>query len=149
MLKKRFVLSSSVTFSIICLILASAPRVSAQGQIIVNAEEILKSNPLPAGEKVQTIKLIQDETATVSLLRITEGVEVKGHLHKTHSEAVICVKGKGQMQIGGKWVDLKSGSLHFNAMGNPHAAKNTGTGEWVIISIFTPAMKEPDRHPVP
>jgi mannose-6-phosphate isomerase-like protein (cupin superfamily) len=27
-----------------------------------------------------------------------------------------------------------------------HSTKNTGSGELVFISIFTPAMKETDRH---
>jgi mannose-6-phosphate isomerase-like protein (cupin superfamily) len=115
-------------------------------QIINQIDEILKENPLKAGEKFQMIKIAEDNTVTLLLLRLVEGVEVKNHIHKTHNEIVFGIKGMGQIMIGGKWVDVKPGTVHFNPMGKPHAAKNIGSEPWVIIWIYTPAMKEPDRH---
>jgi mannose-6-phosphate isomerase-like protein (cupin superfamily) len=41
---------------------------------------------------------------------------------------------------------MKPGTLHFNPMGKVHSLKTTGNEPVVIISIFTPAMKETDRH---
>jgi mannose-6-phosphate isomerase-like protein (cupin superfamily) len=80
------------------------------------------------------------------VLRLVEGVEVKNHCHKTHNEIVCVIKGIGQTMVGDKWVDIKPGTVHFNPMGKVHATKNTGNEPLVVISIFTPAMKEPDRH---
>jgi mannose-6-phosphate isomerase-like protein (cupin superfamily) len=80
------------------------------------------------------------------VLRVTEGVEATPHVHKTHDETVYLIKGSGQMLINDKWFDFKLGSLHFNPMGKVHSVKNTGHEPLVAISIFTPAMKEPDRH---
>ena len=48
------------------------------------------------------------------------------------------------MLVNDKWVDIKPGTLHFNPMGKIHHTKNTGNEEAVVISIYTPAMKEPD-----
>ncbi len=115
-------------------------------QIINQIDEILKSNPLPAGEKAQTIKIAEDDTVTLLVLRLLEGVEVKKHYHKTHNEIVLGVKGRGQLMLGEKWVDVEPGTVHFNPMGKAHAAKNIGQEPLVVISIYTPAMKEPDRH---
>jgi len=115
-------------------------------QIIKQIDEILKSNPLPAGEKIQRIKVAEDNTITVLVLRVVEGAEVKAHLHKTHDETVYIIKGTERMLVNDKWIDIKPGTLHFNPMGKVHHTKNTGNEPLVVIAIYTPAMKEPDSH---
>jgi mannose-6-phosphate isomerase-like protein (cupin superfamily) len=115
-------------------------------QIINQIDQILKENPLKPDEKAQTIKIAEDNTVTLLVLRLVEGVEVKNHYHKTHNEIVCVIKGIGQTMVGDKWVDIKPGTVHFNPMGKVHATKNTGNEPLVVISIFTPAIKEPDRH---
>jgi len=117
-------------------------------QIIKQVDTILKENPLKPGETLQRIKIAEDNTVTLLVLRLVEGAEAKKHYHKTHNEMLVCVKGKGQMMVGEKWVDIKPGTVHFNPMGKAHAAKNIGKGPFVLISIYTPAMKEPDTNPV-
>jgi quercetin dioxygenase-like cupin family protein len=113
-------------------------------QIISQIDEILKANPLPAGEKIQRIKVAEDNTLTVLVLRLVGGAEVKAHFHKTHDETVYVIKGTGRMLVNDKWVDIKPGTLHFNPMGKVHHTINTGNETAVVISIYTPAMKEPD-----
>src|SRR4030042_503655 len=103
-------------------------------------------NLLKAGEKAQTITFAQDDTISLLVLRVTEGVWVKPHIHKTHDETVYIIKGTGQMLVNDKWVDIKPGSLHLNHMGKGHSVKHTGNEQLVVISIFTPAMKALDRH---
>lgn len=115
-------------------------------QILTHIEEILKGNPLKSGEKVQMIKVAEDDAITFFIARIVESSEVKPHFHKTHDEIVYVIKGSGQMLINNKWFDIKPGSVHFNPMTKVHSIKNTGNEELIIISIFTPAMKEPDRY---
>jgi len=115
-------------------------------QVIAHLDEILKENPLKPGEKAQMIKIAQDDTITLFVVRSTEGFVLKSHIHKTHSETVYVLKGIGQMLINDKWVDIKPGSLHFNPIGKVHSLRNTGNEPLVAISIFTPALKEPDRH---
>jgi len=141
----------SICGIVICLffILATLTNLNAAdttSQIITHIDEILKENPLKAGEKAQTITIAQDDTISLLVLRATEGVVIKSHLHKTHDETVYIIKGTGQMLIHDKWIDIKPGSLHFNPMGKVHSTKVTGNEPLVVISIFTPAMKEPDRH---
>jgi len=41
---------------------------------------------------------------------------------------------------------VKPDTFHFNPMNKVHATKNTGNEHLVILSIFTPSMKEPDRY---
>lgn len=119
--------------------------VGATDQLITTAEDILKANPMKAGDKLQMITVTQDGTMTFYVARLAEGAEIKPHFHKTHSETVYVFKGKGEMFIDGKWIAVGPGSVHFNPMTKIHATKNTGDDQLVVFSIFTPQMKEIDR----
>jgi mannose-6-phosphate isomerase-like protein (cupin superfamily) len=92
------------------------------------------------------IKIAENNTISLLVLNLTGGVGVKPHVHKTHDEVLYVIKGTAQLFIDGKWVDIKPGSLHYNPMGKVHTVKNTGNEPVVLISIYTPAMREPDRH---
>jgi mannose-6-phosphate isomerase-like protein (cupin superfamily) len=117
-------------------------------QVITHIDEILKDNPLKADAKGQMIPIAQDDTVSLFLIRAIEGFILKPHYHKTHDETVYVIKGTGQMLINDKWVDIKPGSFHFNpsGMNRVHSIKHTGVEPLVVISIFTPGLKEPDRH---
>ena len=133
----------------LCIFLASPISIKAADtteQIIKQIDEILKENPLKPGEKFQMIKIVEASTVSLRVLRVTEGVLVNRHIHKTHDEMFYVVKGTAQMFINDKWVDIKPGTIHFNPMGKVHSVKNTGNETLVVISIYTPAMREPDRH---
>ena len=136
---------------VVCLFLFSASltltnAADTTSQIVAHVDQILKENPLKAGDQVQLIPIAQDDTITLIVGRIIEGAEVKRHFHKTHDETVCVIRGTGQQMINDQWVDIKPGSVHFNPMSKVHSTKNTGSGELIFISIFTPAMKEVDRN---
>jgi len=146
MLSRRNITTCGIVIFLLIFIatLVSINAADTTSQIITNIEEILNANPLKAGEKGQMINIAQDETIGLFVMRATEG-GLKPHFHKTHNETIYVIRGTGQLFINDKWVDVKAGSLHFNPMGKVHGSKATGEG-LVGISIFTPAMKEPDRH---
>ncbi len=125
---------------------ASINAADMPSQIITTIEEILNANPLKAGEKGQMINVAQDDTVSLFVVRAIEGFILKPHFHKTHAETVYVIKGNGQMLVNDQWVDIKSGSIHFNPPAKNHSVKQTGNEPLVVLSIFTPAMKEPDRH---
>ena len=62
-------------------------------QIIAGYNAILKANPMPSGEKAQAIKITGDDMPTLFVARFAQGVEVKPHFHKTHSEIVYVIEG--------------------------------------------------------
>jgi len=61
------------------------------------------------------------------VLRLLEGVEAKGHLHKTYDEILYIIKGNGQTTIGDKTIDVKPGTIHLSPMGKAHATKKLAT----------------------
>jgi mannose-6-phosphate isomerase-like protein (cupin superfamily) len=115
-------------------------------QIVTTIDQILKDNPREQGKKARQITIAEDDTISLYVFRLGEGVWIKPHMHKTHDETIYFVKGMAQMLINGKWVDMKPGTLHFNPMGKVHSLKTVGSEEVVIISVFTPAMKVVDRE---
>ena len=135
-----------VFLSIFLVSLVSVNAADTTEQIVTTIDQILKDNPMEPGKKALQITIAQDDTISLYLFRLGEGVWIKPHIHKTHDETIYFVKGTAQMLINDKWVDMKPGTLHFNPMGKVHSLKTVGSEEVVIISVFTPAMKVVDRH---
>jgi quercetin dioxygenase-like cupin family protein len=148
---KRSIISALLCVIGVCLFISPSglAPVNAQDtteQIISQLDEILNQNPLPAGQKGQMIKIAEDNTMTLSVARLTEGAGLKPHIHKAHNEIIYVIKGTMQLFVNDNWVNARPGSIHFNPMGKVHGTRQTGAEPAVAISIFTPAMKESDRH---
>ena len=116
------------------------------GQIIAQIDEILKDNPVPAGEKSRAVKLVDDDAISIIVSCMLEGAELNHHFHKTHAETEVFIRGTGQLFVGDRWVEVKAGSLHYNPAHAVHAIRNTGAEPLVVLVVFTPGMKETDRH---
>lgn len=116
------------------------------GQIIAQVDEILKDNPVPAGEKSRAVKLVDDDAISILVSCMLEGAELKHHFHKTHAETEVFIRGTGQLLVGDRWVEVKAGSIHYNPANAIHAIRNAGTEPLVVLVVFTPGMKETDRH---
>ncbi len=143
-LKRTAILLGALVFPLFVLVVFACAD-DPVSQVLLNYQEILKANPMPAGQTTQAIKVAGNDTATVSILRMAPGAEVKPHYHKTYSETVYVIEGNGEMTLEGKVSEIKPGSVHFNPIGKVHATKNTGSTDLVALQIFTPAWKEPDR----
>lgn len=92
------------------------------------------------------INITRNDTVSVFVITINENFEVRHHVHKTHDETICVIKGEGKMLVHHKWFNIKPGSIHFNPMGKVHSVKNTGNEPLIMMSIFTPGMKEFNRH---
>ena len=146
MLSRKVEVTLVVCLLVLLTIATSGNTVDTTSQLVAHVDEILQANPLKAGEKVQMIKIAQDDTVSLYVVRFVEGNVVKKHIHKTHDETIYVTKGSGQLLVDDKWVDLRPGSIHFNPMGKVHSTRNTGNESLVFITVFTPAMKETDRN---
>jgi len=147
MLSRRNLSIGGLVFLLVfCVCFASVSVARGADQILTRVDEVLKANPLKPGEKAQAIKIAEDDTITVTVQWAAAGVGLPKHIHKTHNETVYIVSGTAQMYVNDKWVEIGAGNLHFNPMGKVHTVKNTGSEPLVLLSIFSPALKEPDRH---
>lgn len=139
-----------LTLSLLLPAFAGAVRAADPAdQVVSNYADILKANPMPAGDKAQQIKIGDGPTATVSLMRFAPGAGVKNHIHKTHTETLYIIEGGGQMTVDGKATDFGPGAVIHVPIGKAHAVK-TGDREMVAVQIFAPRWTEPaDRVFVP
>jgi quercetin dioxygenase-like cupin family protein len=115
-------------------------------QIIARVDEILRDNPVPAGEKSRAAKLVDVDAISIIVNCMLEGAELKSHYHEKHAETEYFIRGTGQLLVDDRWVEVGAGSLHFNPAHAVHAIRNTGTEPLVVLVLFTPGMKETDRH---
>jgi quercetin dioxygenase-like cupin family protein len=148
MARNKTVLKLGILLAFLCSFLAinSVRAEDTTAQILAQVDEILAMNPPKAGEKIQMINVAQTDAVGVLIIRLLQGGEKKPHYHKTHEETVYVIKGSGQMLVNDKWAELKPGTIHFNPRNAVHAVKNTAEEPLVAVSVFTPSMKEPDRH---
>jgi quercetin dioxygenase-like cupin family protein len=126
--------------------LTPANETDTTWQIMTHIDEVLKENPLPAGEKSQLIKIAEDDTISVFVVRMMPGAKLGPHYHEEHDEIEYVIRGTAQLLVNDKWVDIKPGSIHFNPMRKVHAARNNGNKPLIVLIAFTPAMKVTDRH---
>lgn len=147
MTRKRTIALCGTFVLLLFVFVGFAHAAGPAGQAVVNYGEILKANPLPAGEMAQAIPVASDETATLNVARFAPGAEVKPHVHKTHSETLYVIEGSGQMVIEGEETDIKPGSIIHIPMNTVHSAKLPGG--LTALQVFAPEWKEPDRVPVP
>ena len=68
-------------------------------QIIAQVDEILKDNPVPAGEESRAVKLVDDDAISIIVNCMLEGAELKHHFHKTHAETEVFLRGTGQLLV--------------------------------------------------
>jgi len=115
-------------------------------QIIARIDEILRENPVPAGETSRAVRLVDDDAVSILVNCMLEGGELKPHLHRTHAETEYFIRGEGRLLVDGRWVEIGAGSLHYNPAGAVHAIRNTGKEPLVVLILFTPGMRETDRH---
>ena len=149
MRSKRTISVCTTLAFLLCAFVPFGCAAETASQALVNYTDLLKANPMPPGEKVQGIKIAEDDTETVNLARFAPGVDVKPHLHKTHTETLYVIEGTGVLVMDGKTFEMKPGSIIVIPMNKVHAAKITGSSDCIALQVLTPAMKEPDRVPVP
>jgi quercetin dioxygenase-like cupin family protein len=94
--------------------LTPANETDTTWQIMTHIDEVLKENPLPAGEKSQLIKIAEDDTISVFVVRMMPGAKLGPHYHEEHDEIEYVIRGTAQLLVNDKWVDIKPGSIHFN-----------------------------------
>jgi len=145
--KKWAVTALLVAGLFVCGVIAAiAGEGDTTRQIVAKVDELLEKNPLAPGEKSQMMKIAEDDTITVYLIRMAPGAELGPHMHRTHDEIEYFIRGTALLFVNDNWVEVRPGNIHFNPMGKAHGMRNTGSEPFVALIAFTPAMRETDRY---
>jgi len=149
-MRSRSTITACAALLFLCFVCVPLVRAAdPAGTPLVNYAEILKANPLKPGEPSQAIKVAEDDAITMNVARFARGLDVKAHLHRTHTETLYVIEGSITMTMGGKSRAYGPGDVIFIPMGTAHSAKVAEGADLIGLQILTPAMKEPDRVLVP
>ncbi len=126
------------------------PAMAGQGdttwQVLAHIDKVLDENPLPQGKDSQLIKVAEDDTVSMYVVRMMPGSELGPHFHQGHDEIEYVIRGQAELLIDDEWRQFKAGSIHFNPKTKVHAARNRSDAPLIVLIAFTPAMRETDRH---
>jgi len=103
----------------------------------------LAAQTMPAG--ITRTQLLDNQTAMVARLRMAPGAREEVHTHPFSAVVVQLDAGEVEMRVGTKRETAKQipGHIEFIAAEMPHAAANTGTAPFDVVTI---ALK-PERKP--
>jgi quercetin dioxygenase-like cupin family protein len=93
-------------------------------------------------DNVLAQKLYTDPHATGFVIWVKQRVPL--HKHASHSETVIILEGKGEMQLGGQIFPIRKGDIVFIPEGTPHAVTVT-KGILKALSVQSPEFDGTDR----
>ncbi|MDN5345279.1 MAG: hypothetical protein PWQ18_1393 [Clostridia bacterium] len=66
------------------------------------------------------------------------------HYHPMSVESLICVRGKGEINLGSGWVTIAAGNAIYVPAGRPHATRNTAESQedFIVLSYNCPPPME-------
>ena len=110
------------------------------GQEITNLKKI---NPGKLTENITIEKITTDNNTTSFVIWIKDGVKL--HKHAYHTESLVVIEGKGDMQIGDKIIEVKKGDFFTIPENTPHGVTVTSSKPMKVLSIQSPEFKGIDR----
>lgn len=80
------------------------------------------------------------QTEAVHVLTLPPGRESSSYAYDLSEEAMLCLAGRGEVFLHGAWRSLQPGDVAYFPEGLPHALRNAGTTDLVVVSQIAPAQ---------
>lgn len=80
------------------------------------------------------------QTESVHVITVKPGEESKSYAYSIAEELLLCVAGRGEVFLLGRWVTVEPGDMPYFPEGVAHAVRNTAgnTEDFVLVSQITP-----------
>ena len=88
--------------------------------------------------------ILLEQGVTVQLVRVEPGGAFSSHVD-LYGHLFHFLSGEGQVTAGGRQVPIQPGLVVRVSAGEPHAYRNTGTGELTLLSINIPERNSARR----
>lgn len=98
---------------------------------------------LRGNSPIRSQALYSDSACSSFVLEIDRNV--KPHYHKTHSEHVVVLSGKGTMRLGETRMNVKAGDVIFIPKGTVHSVEVLDEAPLKVLSIQAPFFDGKDR----
>lgn len=137
--RKRIAPNMKMKFLVATMLMFIGVGAFGQGSLIQNANKLKPSKEF---DNILVEPLNSDKHSSSYVIWVKDKVRL--HKHAVHSEHVYVLKGKGEMRLGKKVVEVKKGDVIFIPEGTPHSVKVKG-GTMKVISVQSPEFKGKDR----
>ncbi len=106
--------------------------------VTANLDDILKKNPMAAG---QTAKATPVTRVPGAELQVIEMSKIKLHSHHQEDHIVFVVRGNGTVRLEQETRDVKPGDIFMLPKDVPHGFAKSGDENLVLLVIATPGWK--------
>jgi quercetin dioxygenase-like cupin family protein len=81
------------------------------------------------------------QTEAVHVLTMHPGQETGAYTYDVSEEAMLCLAGRGEVQLHGEWRELRPGDIAYIPEGVAHAVRNPSTtDDLIVVTQITPAQ---------
>jgi mannose-6-phosphate isomerase-like protein (cupin superfamily) len=124
---------------IISLLVTLTLTAQAQDKLSLDSIDFNKE-----GANIQSIKLFSDSNSTSFVIFVKD--QVKAHYHENHTETIVVLEGKAEMQLNNNYLEINVGDILTIEPQNIHSVKVTSEIPLKVLSIQAPEFKGRDRH---
>ncbi len=82
------------------------------------------------------------QTESVHVLTLTPGLESPLYHYQISEEALLCMQGKGEVYLQGKWIEIEAGDIAYFPENIPHGVRNPASNseDFILVSSITPPL---------
>ncbi len=92
-------------------------------------------------------KLAEGENASVHVAIVNPGVKLKDHYHKFRDEIYVILKGKGEIRLNDRYIEVVEGDVVLIPKGTIHSIRNIGDEVLIFLFMSSPPFDpEHDRY---
>ncbi len=129
----------ALSLAVATLALTGGAIAGEKQQIVTaNLDDILKENPMAAG---QTAKATPVTTVPGAELQVIEMSKIKLHSHHQEDHIVFVVRGNGTVRLDQQTREVKPGDIFMLPKDVPHGFSKSGDENLVLLVIATPGWK--------
>lgn len=96
------------------------------------------------GAIVQSVELFSDSNSTSFVIFVTD--YVSAHYHEYHTETILVLEGKAEMQLDDQTFKIQAGSFLTIPPQSIHSVKVTSEMPLKVLSVQSPEFLGKDRH---
>ena len=129
------------------ILFTAEPQLRSEGDIVAipgvfAIDSLLEVFPL-GDRDVRFEEIAWDSVSSMHLAQISGSVPL--HIHESHSENVMVVRGAGRLMLAGRKYRVKAGDIFHIPKGTKHSFHSLGAVPTVLISVFSPGFDGKDR----
>ena len=82
------------------------------------------------------------QTESIHVLTLQPGLASDEYNYQISEEALLCVQGKGEVYLRGRWIELNPGDIGYFPENVPHSIRNSADNQedFILVSSITPPL---------